>query len=409
MLKSIVLLSIVLNFASATLFRPLKLIAYPYIPDLQGDGLTNLKDFLEDRFLADTGRRVDILFDFTYATDTYDPTLVKTALTTGGFDMQEIDTIILGYLINNNVIRKIPDSVNFDGFAPHVVDMVKDQDGQLYAHPSYTCTNVFFSYDQSITGVHSFSQLSSWMSTHRASGQLGWTGDLSSGVSLRTAYLDGWLDSHPTQAFFPVGYSNNLAAIDMTVVNNLKAVRDSCAESSTVNHCMDGVYYYNTDKVWFTALTTGHSLLLQGFPEYFSELLALNNANVNAPTNIPTVASTVLGAGSRPYLYMDAFVISRTNCDLLCQLTARVFLNWQRTNWAQLITLGQDLTPKRPRFLSIAYEPFYYSEEVEALPGFAKDAYQYFHYEISRARGLDTLHYWDKQDAQASVLATLIA
>jgi hypothetical protein len=59
--------------------------------------------------------------------------------------LQEIDAIILGYLIDQNVIRKIPADVNFEGFGPQVMKMVTDPDGDVWAHPSYTCTNVFFS------------------------------------------------------------------------------------------------------------------------------------------------------------------------------------------------------------------------------------------------------------------------
>jgi len=400
-------LIIVLNCANVVLavHRPIKVIAYPYIPDLGHDSFDHLKDFLEDRFQSDTGRRLDVLFDLTYATDTYTPSLVKTALTSGGYDLQEIDAIILGYLIDQNVIRKIPADVNFEGFGPQVMKMVTDPDGDVWAHPSYTCTNVFFSYQSSITGVHDFAQFNSWMSAHRAPGQLGWTGDLSSGVSLRTLYLDGWRDSHETAHWFPQGYSPS--NIDQDIVDNIKVLRDSCVDGPA-NHCMDGTYYF-TPSQWFGDLVSGHSLLIQGFPEYFAELLALNNVNVNAPTIVPTVASATIGAGSRPYLFADTFVISKSNCDSDCLGTAKIFLNWQRTNWAQLITLGKDLTPNKPRFLSIAYEPFYYSEDVDDLPGFAKDFYQFAHYEISRARGLNTFRYWDKQDAQAAVLAGLIA
>jgi len=121
------------------------------------------------------------------------------------------------------------------------------------------------------------------------------------------------------------------------------------------------------------------------------------------------VAPALVGQGDRPYLFTDAWVISKANCDADCQSTAKIFLNWQRLNWAQLITLGADLTPQRPRYLAIAYQPFYNSDDLSALAHQAQDYYLFFNQEINRAVSQDTMKFWDNEDSQSASLQQLVS
>jgi len=403
-LITIVLISTVV----AVTHRPIKIVAYPYIPDLANDKLSGLADFLQDRFYSDTGRRIEILFDLVhYATDTYTPNLVVDALTTGGYDMQEIDSIILGYLNEANVLQQIPSSVSFKDYTPQILKMVTDPVGTKWAHTSYTCTNIFFSYDASITGNHNGADFLAWMASKQQPGQKGWTGDLSSEPDLRLEYLDGWRDSHPKDAWYPNGYSSMLSQIDMGVINNIRALRDSCTDPQHINRCVSGHYYLHPDQ-WFLDFVNGGTVVLQGFPEYTSEILAIANNDVNNPTKLHTVAPALVGAGDKPYLFTDAWVISKSNCDADCQTTAAVFLNWQKANWAPLISLGLDLIPVRPRFLAVAYQPFYSSDNVDALPQWAQEYYQFSNHEINRAVALDTTKFWDTEASQSATIESLI-
>lgn len=405
------LLTIVLIASvSAVTHRPIKIIGYPYIPDLKNDRLGSLADFLQDRFYSDTGRRIEILFDLVhYATDTYNPDNVVNALSAaGGYDMQEIDSIILGNLIQNNAIMQPPSTVNFDGYTPEILKMVSDQYGTKWGHPSYTCTNVWYSYDSSITGNHNFNDFNTWMNAHRQPDQKGWTGDLSSEPDLRLEYLDGWRDSHPNMAWSPRGYGSSITnQIDMGVVNNIKALRDACTDHMHINHCVDGFFYLHAAQ-WFSDFVNGGTLVLQGFPEYASEILEAANADPNNPTRLHTVSPALVGNGDQPFLFTDAWVISKANCDTDCQSTTAIFLNWQRQNWASLISLGQDLVPVRPRFLAVAYQPFYSSAEVNALPQFARNYYHFYNSEINRAVALDTIKFWETEADQSAALESLI-
>jgi len=401
--------TIVMFSITALAHSPLKIIAYPYIPDLAGDGLVGLADFLQDRFYSDTGRRVQILFDFTYATDTYTPSLVVGALSTGGYDMQEIDSIILGYLIQHNAIQRIPDGVSYDGYPANVLKMTGDANGVQWGHPSYTCTNIYFSYNRKLRGNDDGHSFLEFVHDNVASNQLGWTGDLSSEPDLRLEYLDGWRDSHPnvnSQPWYPAGYSPLLSQIDQGVISNILALRDYC-DLNHNNDCTDGGYYNNPDE-WFTEFANGGSLVLQGFPEYTSEILKRANTDPNNPTKLHYASTAWVGNGDKPFLFTDSWVISRANCDADCVSTAKIFLNWQRQNWAELISLGKDLSPVTPRFLAVAYQPFYQSEEMCDLPDWANNYYQFFNQEINRAAALDTSRFWDNEDSQSATIESLV-
>jgi hypothetical protein len=405
------LIVLVLTFSCAVSHRPIKIIGYPYIPDLNGDYLVSLADFLQDRFYLDTSRRIEILYDFTYSTDTYTPPLVVQALTTGGYDMQEIDTIILGYLLQQNVLQRIPDDVSYAGFSPNSVQMTADLNGVQWGHPSYTCTNIYYSLNRHILSNRNANDFFSFVEHNVQANQLGWTGDLSSEPDLRLEYLAGWRNSFPNQyssPWYPSGYSAN--QLNTQVINNVNTLRDFCDDKQVtphVNNCTNGNFYDFPDQ-WFYQFATGGSLVLQGFPEYTSEILKRTNADPNNPSTLHYAIPALIGNGNEGFAFTDAWVISRTNCDSDCLSTAKIFLNWQRENWAELISLGQDLNPVRPRFLTVAYQPFYFSTDMFSLPDFAQDYYQYFNYLVNVASPLDTTHYWDNEASQSAAIEALV-
>jgi len=190
-------------------------------------------------------------------------------------------------------------------------------------------------------------------------------------------------------------------------VSNLLALRDYCHDAAHHNNdCTDGDFYNNPD-LWFTNFANGGSLVLQGFPEYTSEILERANADPLNPTKLHSIGSATVGAGNKPFLFTDAWVISKSNCDSDCMSTAQIFLNWQRKHWAQYISLGKDLSPQRPRFLAVANQRFY-TEDLCDLPDWASDYYHTFNSEINKAVSLDTTHFWDNEDSQSATLEGLV-
>jgi len=401
--------------------RPLQIVGYQYVPDLNGDGLVGLKAYIENAFhTAYPAYSVNLTYDTTdYALDSYTPSSIIDALTVGGYDMFEIDTIMLGLLLQTpNLISKIPSGVDFTGYLNGAKNMVKGfpkPNGQqdLYGVPSYACTNVYYSYDSALGDANCVDDVIEFIHHRRTphgTAKVGWASDLSSSLNVRLEYLDSWLDSHSSSNFYPVGYSS---VLDPDDVSNVKRLRNTCTDKSVhphINHCADGAYYHDPTS-WFSEFSSGKSLILQGFPEYFSEILASDNANVNAPTHVPGTFSAITGNGDQPYMFADAFVMSKQNCRVAleddgfdCQAAATAWLNWSKTNYARIASLGLDLSPVRPRFLAVAYEPFWTSSAVTSLPAFAKNHYNFEYSEVSRAKPLDTLHFMQNNDDQSTKL-----
>jgi len=207
--------------------------------------------------------------------------------------------------------------------------------------------------------------------------------------------------------------------LNRQAVRDLNALDNTCTDKTVHPHtnlCEDGTYY-NDFSTWFGHLIDGTSVVLMGFPEYFSEIMAADPANTNpvAPTRRPVASSAILGDGNQPYLFTDAFVISKEcrhneDDDFDCLAAATAWLNWQKDNYAQSISLGKDLSPQRPRFLAVAQNPFYSSSnpDFNSLPGFAQAHYNFAHSEATRATPLETLHFYANEDTQGAALRSAI-
>jgi hypothetical protein len=268
-----------------------------------------------------------------------------------------------------------------------------------------------YSYDTSLSSVHTVSSLLSWIDARLGLGgsQVGWATDLSNALILRCAYIDSYLDSWPTHPLYPDAYS---ATLNSSVVGYLQQLRDRCTNIVTgANKCMSGDYYGNPEN-WFTEFIQGKSLVLNGFPEYFSRIIALDPANtdVTNPSRVPSTFSGVIGNGDLPFLFTDAFAMSVNCLDVTdadgfnCQTVSVAWMNWSKTHYTQTSSLGKDLSPQRPRFLATAYDPFWTSSDVTSLPSYATTHYAKVHTDSARATPLETLHFWDNSNTQADAL-----
>jgi len=392
--------------------RALKVVGYQFIPDLNHDNLATLSAKLEADFFADTGYTVDITYDFSFLLSTYNVAHVVHALLgqslwkNNAYDVFEIDTVVLGHILNKGAIRTLPSSVVTSGHSTAALQMCAG-----YCMPTYSCSNMHYSYDSSLSGVKNIAQLTSFIDARIGLGglQVGWASDLSNALLLRCMYIDSYLDSWPTHPLFPDAYS---ATLNNTVVGYIQELRDRCTNVVTgVNDCMSGQYYGNPD-FWFTEFLQGKSLVLNGFPEYFSSIIELDPANtdVTHPTRYPGTFSGITGNGNQPYLFTDAFAMS-ANCQNVvesdgfnCETVAVAWMNWSKTHYVQTSSLGKDLSPVRPRFLAASYLPFWNSSDVTSLPAYATDHYAAVHSDNGRATPLETMDFWTNSDTQANAL-----
>jgi len=224
-------------------------------------------------------------------------------------------------------------------------------------------------------------------------------------------YIQGYLGSHENTPLYPSAYDPT--NIDSSIITDLKTLRDNCVDSTDSTHANPcaNCDFYNSASTWFADFANArNAVLLQGFPEYFSSIIAADsrNTDVTNPVAYPYSGFAIAGNGDRPYLFTDAFIISKANCagDDTCMDNVNSFLRWSKDNYAQIASLGLDLNPVHPRFLAVANREFWHSDDVHDLAFYGRDHYAKVLTSIMRGVGLETLHFWQNNTAQEGVLAT---
>jgi len=145
--------------------------------------------------------------------------------------------------------------------------------------------------------------------------------------------------------------------------------------------------------------------LLQGFSTYIANIIQLGGS-----LDGMTITSAVLGTGSQPYLFTDAFVLSKSNCpDNGCVDAAALFMNWQRLEGQIGINLGKDLNPPTPRYLLSSNENFYTDPRTQPY----QNVYNIFWNEegtgdLNLARPLQTRNFTDHYCDQYAALTAYI-
>jgi len=389
---------------------------YQYIPDLNNDGFVGLAAFVKDQFKQATG--CDAIIDYGYNVDTYTYTTVESALrpcpstasVDCGYDMVEIDTLVLGRLVSvPNLLQPMPASVTatIGDFFPQARNMVK-MDGIQWAQPSYSCDNIFLTYESGIEQITSQSQLLTWINQKIGNNRtrIGWTTDMNNVWDMTTIYVDAHLDSFPKQSMCCGSGTAYSPILTPSVAEALAQLTATCADQAnpSVNDCLNG-NYYNHPNHWFNQLINGKSVLLQGFSTYIANILQLGGTLDGLH-----IATATLGTGSQPYLFTDAFVLSKSNCpDDGCVEAASLFMNWQRLEGQIGINLGYDVNPRTPRYLLSSNENFYTDSRTQPY----NNVYSLFWNEegtgdLNIARALQTRNFTDHYCDQYAALTGYI-
>jgi len=359
-------------FATCPLNRPLKIKMYQFIADPAGDWLAGLTTYLQNQFFAATG--CEAVLDFGWDVNMYDARQVKRALKPCsvanplpqcGYDMVEIDAVVLDDLVDTpDLIQPMPAAVtaHFHEFMQQARKMVK-QGGVQWAQPSYACDNLLMTYETGLEEVGSIGELLDWTDSKLAgnTSRLGWTGDMWAVWDLTTIYVDAHLDTHPNRPLCCGANSAYDADVSAPIARKLADLVGTCQDNPAtqtqghiVNNCLNNVFY-NDYNAWFGAFLSGRSVMIGGFSSYLSNIREMGGSYEGL-----TIVSAPYGDGNRGYMFTDAFTLSKANCpDTGCVDAAALWLNWQRLEGQIAINLGKDLTPPRPRYLVSANEEFY--------------------------------------------------
>ena len=326
---------------------------FPYIPDSGGDGYAALTARLEELF-EKRHPGVDLRLSMDASVDFYDQGTLEGLLGsgTGAFDMVEVDTLLLGDLVRDGLIRALPFDVSAFG-ALDLALQASTVDSVPYGVPTYLCGNFIYSWDGDVRLVGSGEELIEWLHKKTAPDSTALVGNFKGSWTLPGFYVDDWADTHSNEPA-EVATAFELP-LDADTMRTFSPVVDLCGVDG--GPCLDGTYKDNTQAESLFADKKAHA-----FVGYSERLFYILQARAKPGEPKPFVISAPLGGDSRPLFFVDALVLN-PSCDGTCAEDAEAFSRFMSSlEVRNLIAFSLDVEARTyPRYLLQALASFYYS------------------------------------------------
>lgn len=288
---------------------------FPYIPDAAGDSYAKLLSRIEKEFEAENPS-VDLVLkpmtdDGFYEAEKLTEWLSKDP-SDGGYHLVEVDTLLLGDLVNSNLVAEWKTPPGRSDWHPAGAEGV-NAGGKVYGVPHWLCGHFVFTRDKKIAKAKTVSALLDALdSADPAITNI--TGVLTGSWNMPALYLDAWADTYGPKNVGSAVSTN----LDATVMNSFKLFSRQC-ETEGKNPCLDGTFDDNPDQS-AKEFAAGRADAFFGYSERLN--LILRQGAGGAPVR---VSSAPLGEGKRPLLFVDAFVMRNRDCDAGCQEAAAKF------------------------------------------------------------------------------------
>ena len=329
------------NNSPTTQFR---VALFPYIPDTLGDNYLAMLTRIEREFEAQNPTIDLVLKPLDKNDDFYDlETLTKwltTAPAAGGYDMVEVDTVVLGELIAANLVAPWSAPLGVSDWHPAGRDGVSIG-GNIYGVPHWLCGHFIFSRDKRVAKAKTVEKLI--VALDKADpGVPNLAGNLLGSWNMPALYLDAWVDTHGAG-----GVSSAITpTLDARVMRGFKQFSKQC-ETGGKNPCIDGEFDDDENEKAAQLFVIGKSDSFLGYSERLNYMV-----RQGADARKIRLSSAPLGEGKRPILFVDAFVVRRS-CDAACQQIASRFTSYMNAPATQeWVLMGRDKgTVAVPRYL----------------------------------------------------------
>jgi thiamine pyridinylase len=344
----------------------LRVVLFKYIPDAAGDRFAALTARIRHEFEA-MHKDVELdLRSFDIPGDTLDlygaapfangsiANLLSRPPASGGYHLAEIDTVILGDLIEQDVIRPWPNLPRSSDWHPAGARAVT-VGGEIFAIPHWLCGHFVFARDPQITSARTGEALIAALE-HGAPKTPRLAGRLTGSWNVPSLYLDGYADSYGANSLLPALSIH----LDPAALSNLEAFAKECLTGGR-NPCVNGDY--DDPDVPTAAFAAGKAAAMFGY----SERLFL--IRKSAPRDQFHISSAPIGNGNHPLLFTDAFVL-RKDCTGPCEAAARAFAEYMNSPRTQeWILMSKDAAnPTVPRYLLPATLSAFQTPEVRRDP-----------------------------------------
>lgn len=333
--------------------RVLNVSLYPYIPNVPGTTFENLVNHVVQTYQQQNPLVLLNAVMNQQDVDIYSFTALPGLLGNQGFNVIELDTVFLSYLVNLGLINP----AQISGDQPLAQAQAGSTiTGQLWGVPSWLCTNFIYSGNGSITQVTNLSQLLNFLAQMpNTKPQL--VGDFNGSWNLPSMYINGYVQTY--------GYGQISQAMTMppdpTVITNIAQFTDTCAYNN-INNCTNNFFHNQPNGTTEQVFATGNASDDMGFSE---QSFYVNFNGWNASLYV-TVAQW--GQQNQPLLYSDTFVTSKATCPSASQCASDATAFTTLMTGAAMktyIVTTQDLPAGSPwRTLLVATQPFYSQPEI---------------------------------------------
>jgi thiamine pyridinylase len=325
----------------------LKVALFPYIPDSGGDNYAGLQQFIKGDFERAFPQYNVELRQINPSEDFYDLSTLITWLTdpVNGYDVVEIDTVVLGDLVNTGLITPqwIAPSYLADWNSAATTAIQFNQ--AYYAYPHLQCAFFLITYIPEVSQAKTMDQLVQSLggtpsNIHRIVGNLDSSWDLPA-LWLNSAH-DTYNDTYNTTARALHGY--NIYTFD-----SLRKLARLCDTLAEPNRCLDGTF---DDPNYMTDLfIQGQAAAMFGYSERLFRIIkngfpgSINLVKVN-PLPLGTIRN-------EPVFFTDAFVFRQNMANDVRQ-AAETFVTYMGLPPIQAIFVGSGDNPspnRVPRYL----------------------------------------------------------
>ena len=336
--------------------RPFSVSLFPYIPDAGNDGLKGLRESLVSKFNAENR---DITLEIKdWDLDPYTMTDLEVMLGPSGVDMVEVDTLLLGDLVQKNLIQTIrfTDFPLNDFYPPSLIPV--SLNGEVYAIPTYLCSFWIYSWDARPSLSTGISSLASYLTESSTVGgtPIVLVGNFDGSWTFPSIYFDAFKDTFESLSYDTLGREYYSRGLNDTVMQWFRMAPPLCGPptADNANKCLDGSFKNGEAEALFgLKLAAGHF----GFSETLFNIL-----NASRTSDLPYIVSAPFGQSSSPTMFVDGLVLS-TYCKGSCYKDAQTFSQFMsRADVRELIAFSLDVPEQEgriPRYLMQSTWSFY--------------------------------------------------
>lgn len=301
---------------------------FPWIPDAAEDGFESLRKNLEERF-EQANPDIDLVIHLELLDDSYySPAKVAGWLASEKFDLVEIDTVILGDLVEAQVIEPWPSQDESQFFRAAVQgSTISAEDGSKvwWGVPHLLCGFFVVSRSPAIGEAKTIADL---VAVVESSG-LPLFGNFDSSWDLPSLYLDSRIDND-------LDPSNLRTAVrPPLVISSSAAVKEfaDLCDLNGKNPCVDGTFRNELDAP-VKKFVAGETVGFWGYSERL-HLTVKSLRSAGASTSDIHVTTIPLGTKVTPLLFTDALV-RRSGCgaNVSCDKASAAFIEFINSDWA---------------------------------------------------------------------------